>query len=135
MVMNTTATSTGSGRTITGTDRPGNLYIPETGFYLWAINPAWDPQRTGDNRAWHMQLNPAKSYTNAVVLANHADVSLWNASFPGVWMGSLTAGDVLQVYVYHESATAPTSWGGSNRPLASLNQSRNCEMMLCKIGI
>lgn len=134
MAMSVLGGSTGSSRTITGTDRPSNLYIPSTGYYMCAIQPGWDPQRTGDNRAWHLQVNPAKSYTNAVMLAAHSDVSLWNASFPGCWMGSLTAGDVLQIWVYHENAAA-TSWGGANRPLTSLGVSRNCEWMLCKLGV
>lgn len=116
------------------TAAPGDFVIPSDGWYLWNLQPTWTPQRDGDKRAWHLQINPGGSTTNAVVVAAHADTSIWNATFPGVWQGRLSAGDVLQLYVYHENPNA-LDWGGVNRPLASAGQSTNCEMSISKVGL
>lgn len=118
------------------TPTSGDFTIPagQSGMYLVTVVPAWNTQSTTGVRAYHLQVAPAGVGANAVMLTAHHDApSVYNGCYPFSWAGSLSAGDVLSVWIYHEAGVT-IAWGGSSRPLTSLGQSRNCEICIVKLG-
>lgn len=111
----------------------GDITIKQSGFYIITCCPSWLEQSSTGVRAYHLQVSPLGVAGNAVMLcAHHIQPTVYNGCFPFTWAGPLNATDVIAVYVYHENGST-IHWGGSNRPLVSLNQSRNCEICVAKI--
>lgn len=112
----------------------GDITVSDTGLYMVTVCPSWNPQSSTGVRAYHLQVAPLGNNTNAVMLtAHHDQPAVYNGCYPFSWMGSLTATDVLSVWIYHE-AGATLNWGGANRPLTSGGSSKNCEICVTKLG-